>query len=120
VQSNERGDEFPPGTLAGTCLTRNRKLAAAVLKSQVGRLQTMLGTGERLAETAAAELEQQARQAMQRTLQQELSRLRQLAEAGAGVRPEEIAHLEMEQQALVRHLARIHLRLDAARVIVSH
>jgi ATP-dependent helicase HepA len=120
VQGHERGDEFPAGQLTGTCLTRNRKLSAAVLKSQAARLQAMLAAGERLVQPRAAGLERQARQAMQHVLDHELSRLHRLAEAGAGVRPDEIAHLEAQQQALARHLARVHLRLDAARVIVSH
>jgi ATP-dependent helicase HepA len=120
VQGRERGSEFAYGELSGTCLTRNRKLAAAVLKSQSARLQAMLASAEQLAQEAARDLERQAKHEMRQTLLGELSRLRELAEANSGVRPDEIEHLEARQQALDLQLERVHLRLDAARVIVSH
>jgi len=120
VQGNERGSEFPHDTLFGTCLTRNRKLARAVIKSQAGRLQAMLAHGEQLAQQAAVTLEQQAREQMRQALDAELARLRELAQRNAGVRDDELAHLADQRDALDRALARLHLRLDASRLLVSH
>lgn len=120
VQGQERSAEFPYETLRGTCLTRNRKLAKAVIKSQVARLQTMLQRGEQLAQQATTALEQQARDHVQRILAEEMSRLQELSARNAGVRPEELEHLDSRRELLDRLLTRMHLRLDAARVVVNH
>ena len=120
VKGEERSAEFPYDELRGTCLTRNRKLARAVIKSQVERLQAMLQRGEQLAQQATSAIEQHARDHVQRTLDGELSRLRELAAHNAGVRPEELEHLTARRDLLDRLLTKLHLRLDAARVVVSH
>jgi ATP-dependent helicase HepA len=120
AQGGERGAEFPHDELRGVCLTRNRKLVRAVIKSQAERLQAMLARGEQLARQAAAGIEQQARAQMAETLDMEQARLRELAALNAGVRDDELEHLALQRQALDRQLSRLHLRLDAARLLVSH
>jgi ATP-dependent helicase HepA len=120
VEGRERSGEFSHEALRGTCLTRNRKLARAVLKSQAERLQAMLARGEQLAQAAAGHIEQHALRQMQSTLGDELSRMQQLAEASGSVRPDELEHLALRRELLGNYLGRLHLRLDAARVIVSH
>ncbi len=45
---------LPHEALRGECLTRNRKLATAVIRSQAARLTAMLERGEALAQAAAA------------------------------------------------------------------
>jgi ATP-dependent helicase HepA len=106
-------------SLRGDCLTRNRKLATAVVRSQAARLTTMLERSEVLAQTAAARLRDEAQDRMQALLGEELDRLRSLAAVNPLVRAEEIAYLEDRQAQLARHLARTQARLDALRVIVT-
>jgi ATP-dependent helicase HepA len=120
VQGRERGAEFPHDELHGICLNRNRKLARTVIQSQSERIQAMLKQGEQLAQQAAAGIEQQAREHMHTSLDAELARLRQLAALNASVRDDELAHLAQQREALDRQLARLHLRLDAMRLLVSH
>ena len=120
VEGRNRADEFPHEKLRGACLTRNRKLARAVIQSQAGRLQAMLARGEQLAQAAAAGIEQDALVQMRRTLGDELVRMQQLAEVSGSVRQDELEHLALRRDLLERYLARLHLRLDAARTIVTH
>ncbi len=110
---------LPHEALRGECLTRNRKLATAVIRSQAARLAVMLERGEALAQTAAARLRDDALARMQDLLGEEMGRLRALAAINPLVRAEEIAHLEDRREQLTRHLAYTHPRLDALRVIVT-
>ena len=110
---------LPHEALRGDCLTRNRKLATAVIRSQAARLKDMLERGEALAQAAAARLRDDAQARMQALLGEELDRLRALAAINPLVRAEEIAHLEARREHLTRHLAHTHPRLDALRVIVT-
>jgi ATP-dependent helicase HepA len=120
VEGRERSAEFGHEELRGTCLTRNRKLARAVIKSQADRLQAMLARGEQLAHQAAAGIEQDAQAQMNRTLGDELARMQQLADSSGSVRQDELDQLALRRELLARHLGRLHLRLDAARIVVSH
>jgi ATP-dependent helicase HepA len=120
ADGTECASQHPHGSLRGTCLTRNRKLAAAVIASQAERLRGLLEQGERLAQGGVADLIAAARQSMERMLTHELERLRQLAAVGATVRAVEIERLEEERRRLDQQLARSRLRLDALRVLVTH
>ena len=110
---------LPHEALRGDCLTRNRKLATAVIRSQAARLTDMLERGEALAQAAATRLRDDAQARMQALLGEELDRLRALAAVNPLVRAEEIAYLEDRREQLTRHLAHTHPRLDALRVIVT-
>jgi ATP-dependent helicase HepA len=110
---------LPHEALRGDCLTRNRKLATAVIRSQAARLTEMLGRGGELAQTAATRLRDDAQVRMQALLGEELDRLRALAAINPLVRAEEIAYLEDRRDQLTRHLAHTYPRLDALRVIVT-
>ncbi len=120
VQGKERSGEFPYETLRGTCLTRNRKLARAVIKSQAERLPAMLAQGERIATQAAVPMAAEARNRAASMLGQELERLHELNARHAGVRADELTRLAAEQKLVERLAGKLHLRLDAVRVVVSH
>ncbi len=115
----DQSSDLSHEALRGVCLTRNRKLATAVVRSQAARLTTMIERGEDLAQAAAAKLRDDALGRMQDLLGEELDRLRGLAAVNPLVRAEEIAYLEGRRDQLVRHLALTQPRLDALRVIVT-
>lgn len=115
----DQSSDLSHEALRGVCLTRNRKLATAVVRSQAARLTTMIERGEVLAQVAAAKLRDDALGRMQDLLGEELDRLRGLAAVNPLVRAEEIAYLEGRRDQLVRHLALTQPRLDALRVIVT-
>jgi ATP-dependent helicase HepA len=110
---------LPHQALRGDCLTRNRKIATAVIRSQAARLTAMLERGEALAQAAAARLQAEALARMQALLGEELDRLRALAAVNPLVRSQEIAYLEERRGQLARHLAHTQARVDALRVIVT-
>ena len=103
----------------GECLGRNRKLAAAVIRSQSERLRVMFEKGKAHAQKAAEKLQTAARKDMATLLQAELERMRALAEVNASVRADELDYLEAKRELLDRYLSQTHMRLDAARVIVT-
>ena len=118
ADGNDLADDHSTASLAGACLTRNRKLAKAVIASQADKLNRMFAVGEQRARDRVPELKARVLHDMRRTLDSEIERLRALALVNPGVRPDEIEHLEARRLLLERHLERIHLRLDALRVIV--
>ncbi len=119
AQSQDRAAAFPPERLRGQCLTRNRKLAQAILQAKATTLETMLDQGERLAAAAAADLEARARARMSAEMTEEIERLRALARVNPNVRPAEIAALEDRRDRLAQHLGRVRLHLDALRLVVA-
>ncbi len=119
AQGRNRADDFPPERLRGQCLTRNRKLAQAILQAKAATLETMLDQGERLAATAARDLEARARAHMRLEMSGEIERLRALARVNPNVRPAEIGALEDRRDRLVKHLGRVRLHLDALRLVVA-
>ena len=119
AQGRDRADDFPPERLRGQCLTRNRKLAQAILQAKATTLETMLDQGERLAAAAARDLEGQARARMRKEMTEEIERLRALARVNPNVRPAEIAALEDGRDRLAQHLGRVRLHLDALRLVVA-
>ncbi|MCU0608770.1 MAG: SNF2-related protein [Chitinispirillaceae bacterium] len=73
--------------------------------------------GIRYAENKSAEIIGRAVEAMQKTYEEEISRLRYLASVNKAVPDGEIAAVCAERDALNAHLAAARLRLDALRVI---
>jgi ATP-dependent helicase HepA len=120
---DERGKDLardvPHDRLRGQCLTRNRKLARAVIKSKESALERMIEHGEALASESAAGLEAKARERMKSELDAEIERMRALARVNPSVRPDEIEYLEGRRELLTHHLSRVRLHLDALRVIMT-
>ena len=119
VAGRDRAAAFPSERLRGQCLTRNRKLAQAIIQAKAATLEAMLDQGERLAAAAAADLEDRARARMTREMTAEIERLRALARVNPNVRPAEIAALEKRRDRLAQHLSRVRLHLDALRLVVA-
>lgn len=106
--------------LQGACLTRKRKLIGGVIKSLGDRVRTMLNQGDALAKTAARSVEEQALSQMHDTLDLELGRLQDLSKRNTGVRTNELEFLASKKELLEYYLSKSHMRLDAARLIVTH
>ena len=119
AQGRDLAKLLPHGKLRGDCLTRNRKLVAAIVRSQAERLGAMLKQAEVFAQKSADGLRQEAVGRMHAMLGEELDRLRALAAVNPNVRKEELAYLEGLGDLCARHLERTSLRLDALRLIVT-
>ncbi|NEX19539.1 RNA polymerase-associated protein RapA [Thiorhodococcus mannitoliphagus] len=111
--------EISHEAIRGDCLTRNLKLARQVIKSQVPRLTEMLARGETLAREQVEQLQRDATARMQAVLGEELERLVALAQVNPSVRRDEIDRLTEKRARLDAYLAQTHLRIDAARVLVT-
>ncbi|BCU07563.1 RNA polymerase-associated protein RapA [Allochromatium tepidum] len=120
ADGRDRAAEIAHESLRGDCLSHNGKLARALIASQASRLAELLERGEGLAQGALESLEQEARTRMHQALGDELERLLTLAKINPTVRPDEIARLRHRRERLDALLGRIHLRLDALRLIVAH
>lgn len=105
--------------LRGDCLTHNQPLARSILTSQATRLATMLEQGEERAQEQVAQLETDALARMRTLLGAELERLVALAQINPSVRADEITALQTRRDQLELALTKVHLRLDAVRVVVS-
>jgi ATP-dependent helicase HepA len=119
AQGRDLAQLLPHAKLRGDCLTRNRKLVTAIVRSQAERLGIMLGHAETLARDSALRLQAEAQARMRALLGEELDRLRALAAVNPNVRREELTHLEGLADLTARHLERTSLRLDALRLIVT-
>ncbi len=119
TEGRDHAGEMAHAALRGDCLTRNLKLARSVIGSQAPRLTAMLEQGEVLATAAVRRLEEDAMTRMRQVLGEELERLTALARVNPSVRADEIQRLEQGRERLGRYLHKVHLRLDAARVIVT-
>jgi ATP-dependent helicase HepA len=119
VKGRDHAARYAPELFQGECQSRNRKLTAAIIRSQGERLRKMFDQGEELARAAAQRLEADARVEMETELRAELARLRELAKINAGIRAEELEYLEARHELLDRYLSQTHMRLDAARIIVT-
>lgn len=84
-------------------------------RTDIDRIVTHL---EDQAKTMQTGLVEDACQALSRHYDQELSRLRALAEINPNIRADEIEHLETQKQAGLEYLQSAKLRLDAIRVAV--
>jgi ATP-dependent helicase HepA len=114
-----RADEIPHEDLQGHCLSHNQKLARTLLESRGERLVWMIEMGEGAARAAVPGLRDGAIARMHRLLGEELDRLRALARVNPSVRADEVAALERRRDLLAQALAKMHLRLDALRLIVT-
>jgi ATP-dependent helicase HepA len=114
-----RADEIPHEDLQGHCLSHNHKLARTLLESRGERLVWMIEMGEGAARAAVPGLRDGAIARMHRLLGEELDRLRALARVNPSVRADEVAALERRRDLLAQALAKMHLRLDALRLIVT-
>lgn len=119
ANGNDRSAEFEHEQLVGECLTRKRKFAANLIKSQAARLVPMLKQGEVIAHATAGQLQAQASERMSDELGHELERLRALARVNPSVREDEIEQLQQRIELLEDYLQKTHLRLDALRMVVA-
>jgi len=98
---------------------RVRMLTAQdLIRHTRGKINAMIGQAETVAETQRQAIIETARSTMQRLQQDELKRLRALAEVNPNIRQEEIDHLAEETAQLDRYLDSAHLKLEAVRVAV--
>lgn len=110
--------EFSHAELAGYCLARDRKTAAAVIKSRDAMIRSMLQQGDLIADQVATALAAEAEKKMNKELQQELARLRYLQQVNASVRDDEVEFMNLRIDMLSQALHRASVRLDAIRVLV--
>jgi len=92
--------------------------AGKIIRGYTQQLRAMLAASEALADSQAPQLVAAARSRSERSLQQEIHRLRALRLVNPNVRAEEIRFLELQQEALGAALDAATLRLDALRVII--
>ena len=112
---NDHAERLPSERLRGTSLHRDRKTAAAVVKSQAELVRKLVQQGERLAEERAAQLREKALAAMRDELGSELARLQQL---GGDENEEACLGLSTRLVVLEDYFQQAGLRLDALRLIV--
>jgi len=117
-KGNNHAGEFPHAELTGHCLSRDRKTAAAVIKARDAMLRAMLQRGDLMAGHVAKALATDAEKKMLAELEQELARLRYLAQVNANVREDEIEFMTQRIDGLAQALRRASVRLDAIRVLV--
>jgi ATP-dependent helicase HepA len=117
-RGRDRAADIPSAALNGKCLTGNRKLASAVITAKTGAIEQMLAAGTTRSEGAVDEMRERAVADMQRGLDAEIDRLRDLARVNPAVREDEIGELQLRRERLGQVLARAHLRLDALRLVV--
>ena len=106
--------------IRGECLTRDRRTAAALIQGHKARLTKLFAIGDRLAQTQGHALAAAARQAADDDTAAELARLKALAAVNPSVRADEVDWLTTQRERLLHHLSDTHVRLDAARVIMTH
>ena len=111
---------LPHDAIRGECLTRDRRTAAALIQGHKARLTQLFDIADRLAHAQGRELAAAARQAADRDTAAELTRLNALAAVNPTVRADEVDWLTTQRERLFHHLADTRVRLDAARVIMTH
>ncbi len=117
-RGNNYAGKFPHAELTGHCLARERKTAAAVIKSRDAMIRSMLQRGDLMAGHVAKGLATAAEEKMNNELQQELARLQYLLQVNANVRNDEIEFMTLRIDRLSQALHRASVRLDAVRVLV--
>ena len=118
MQGKDRAAEIPHDKLRGFCLTRNRKLADTVIRSQTPLFKQLIEHADGLAQDKLQALIDTARERMQQELGAELGRLSALAEVNPNVRQDEIEQLAARRDLLEIHLNDTRVRLDAVRAVV--
>jgi ATP-dependent helicase HepA len=108
-------EEHPPESI----LLEKGDLAALLDKAVVRKklVPAMLEKAQELARVRMQTLVEEASASMHRLLQGEIERLEELRELNDHVRPEEIAHLQQERDALAGVLGAARLRVDSLRLI---
>lgn len=116
-QGRDAGAAIPRETLATQlrpgdvhALVRCREIREELLPS-------LLEKAEEIVQRHVPTFIAQARKEMAGQLDHEVARLKSLQEVNPSVRPEEIAELAAQRQALDQHLAHARLRLEAVRLI---
>ena len=117
-EGKNRAAELSHADLTGACMTRNRKLARAVIDSQAKVLEKMIAIGDALSGRATKALGDKATERMRDKLGAEVERLKALAEINPSVRADEIEALEYQRERIGLALAKVHLRPDAIRLVV--
>jgi len=117
-KGNNYAGRFTHAELTGHCLARERKTAAAVIKSRDAMIRSMLQRGDLMAGHVAKALATAAQEKMNNELQQELARLQYLLQVNANVRDDEIEFMTLRIDRLSQALHRASVRLDAIRVLV--
>lgn len=117
-KGNNHAGEFSHVELTGHCLYRERKTAAAVIKSRDAMIRAMLQRGDLMAGHVGKALATDAEKKMNGELGQELARLRYLAQLNANVREDELEFMTQRIDWLSQALQRASVRLDAIRVLV--
>jgi ATP-dependent helicase HepA len=117
-RGRDHAKDFASEALSGKCLTGNRKLAAALLEAKAESIEQLLATGETLLEKARGRLQRQAIKRMEEMIDAEIERLTALAAVNPAIRADEIEQLRLQRVQLREALGRVHLRLDALRLVV--
>jgi ATP-dependent helicase HepA len=92
-----------------------------MVKALQSFIHPLIGKAQELASARLIEVQQQAQLLMQQKLNAQIERLQALQKLNPSVRPEEIAHLQQQQQELTDYISKARLKFDALRVVVvSH
>ncbi|MGB5832801.1 MAG: RNA polymerase-associated protein RapA [Thiohalocapsa sp.] len=122
VLLDERGrdhaKDIPSDVLSGKCLTGNRKLAGALLETKAESIGQLLAAGDALLVKAQGRLQRAAIKRMEQMIDAEIERMTALAAVNPAIRADEIEYLGLQRARLRDALTRIHLRLDALRLVV--
>jgi ATP-dependent helicase HepA len=96
-----------------------KEVIARIITGQEAGIRTMLSSAEVSAQARFEPIKREALETMGRQLSQEMSRLQALSEVNANVRPEELAFLQEQRDALTTAIGAAQIRLDALRVIIA-
>jgi ATP-dependent helicase HepA len=117
-KGNDLSDLLPEAHLDKRGQRVRMLTAQDLIRHTRGRINAMIEQAGALAEKQKPALIETARSTMQRLQQDELKRLRALAEINPNIRQEEIEHLAEETAQLEHYLDTAHLKLEAVRVAV--
>lgn len=118
AQGMDRSMQLSHESLRGQCLFPKRNLAESLLKRLTGTLKGLFARGRELADEAGRGVADAALDNMARELEDELARLRALANVNPNVRDDELEHLEFRRESLAGYLRNAKVRLDAVRILV--
>lgn len=118
LNGRDRAAELAHDELTGLCLSRNRKLADTVIKSQAARIKALVGLAAGMAEDARTTAVAQARGEMHATLDAEIQRLTVLAAVNPNVSADEVAQLRRRRELIADHIGAARARIDALRLVV--
>ena len=96
-----------------------RELAKKILRAKVPHLKKMCDRAIRLVEPATSVIAERAADKARSELGQEITRLKALQKRNPNVRDEEIEYFESELQFAEDYFGKLHLNIDALRVLVA-